>query len=37
MNARVVSLLFLIIILTTFAVCQNPGRFQTGSTWLEGR
>ena len=37
MNARVVSLLFLFVILTTFAGCQNPGRFQTGSPWLEGR
>jgi hypothetical protein len=36
MSARLMSLLFLFVILVTFASCQNPGRFQTGSTWLQG-
>ena len=34
MNARVVSLLFLLVILTTFAGCQNPGRLKAASGWL---
>ena len=36
MSARFMSLLFLFVILVTLASCQNPGRFQSGSTWLQG-
>jgi hypothetical protein len=34
MTERSASLLFLFVILLTLAGCQNPGRFQTASTWL---